>query len=117
MVANRCRVPRNVVFRSVLKPPYLDVTLANFTCLVGDRGDTACIVRQVVPSSAAFEAGVIVDDVIIAFEGQSIASFADLAALIPTRKPNDVVTLRVLREGEELDVELTLKRRGKSQPP
>jgi S1-C subfamily serine protease len=59
-----------------------------------------------------------VDDRIVAFDGQPIADFPALRVAVSTRQPDDTVTLRLVRDGETLDIELTLKRRGDAtQPP
>jgi membrane protease YdiL (CAAX protease family) len=80
--------------------------------------DDKCIVREVIPKSAASEAGVMVDDRILAFEGQPVAGFSDLAAAVSARQPDETVTLSLVRDGETLDIEVTLKRRGDTtQPP
>ncbi len=79
--------------------------------------DTKCIVREVVPNSAASESDIKVDDMIVAFGETPIADFPALAAAISARQPNETVVLRIVRDGETLDIEVTLKRRGDTKQP
>ncbi|WP_417687540.1 DegQ family serine endoprotease [Pseudidiomarina sp.] len=65
-------------------------------------------IAEVVPDSAAAEAGMQSGDVIIAVNGEKVRSFADLSARVKTLgvgKPFDVT---VLRDGDERTFEVTL---------
>jgi S1-C subfamily serine protease len=53
-------------------------------------------------------------DVILEVEGRKVVGPADLARLISTYQPGDKVTLTVLRDGDEDDVEVTLGKRPDS---
>jgi S1-C subfamily serine protease len=55
-------------------------------------------------------------DVILEVEGRKVVGPADLARLISTFQPGDKVTLTVLRDGDEDDVEVTLGKRPDSVP-
>lgn len=47
-------------------------------------------------------------DVIVAIDGKSIDSMEDLGGLLENYKPGDKVTLSVLRDGKQIELELTL---------
>mgnify|MGYP001187547261 CR=1 FL=1 len=81
------------------------------------------LVEQVASGSPAAEAGLlgsgesttingqpvmIGGDVIVAIDGKAIDSMEDLGALLDNYKPGDKVTLTVLRDGKQIEVELTL---------
>jgi S1-C subfamily serine protease len=84
----------------------------------GGPDDTECVVRTVIPNSAASESGIMVGDRIVTIDGQPVANVPELAAAVLTRQPDDTVTLSLIRGGETLDIEVTLKRRGDTaQPP
>ena len=86
--------------------------------IIGGTNDTECIVRQVITNSAASESGIMIGDRIVAFEGQPVANFADLAVAVSTREPDDTVVLSLVRDGQTLDIQVTLKRRGDiTHPP
>ncbi|HWB68883.1 MAG TPA: PDZ domain-containing protein, partial [Solirubrobacterales bacterium] len=55
-------------------------------------------------------------DVIVAVDGHKVIQPDDLARLISASKPGEKVTLRVLRDGDEKDVEVTLGKRPDSAP-
>jgi 2-alkenal reductase len=52
-------------------------------------------------------------DLITAIDGQTVRAFSDLLSyLINNTRPGDTVTLTVLRQGENIDVDVTLEARG-----
>jgi len=50
-------------------------------------------------------------DVIVAYNGESVASMEDLLAQLKQSEPGQTVTLTVLRDGESLDLTVTLGER------
>ncbi len=85
--------------------------------------DEGVVVFQVDPGGPADEAGLVGStymavigddqfpaggDIIVAAEGESIATIQDLQALVLKREAGDVVTLTVLRGGQEVQLEVTL---------
>jgi S1-C subfamily serine protease len=61
--------------------------------------------------AAAYETG---GDVILAVDGHKIVEPDDLAQVVATYQPGDVVTVEILRDGERRDVEVTLGKRPSS---
>jgi serine protease Do len=74
--------------------------------------EEGALVTEVVPDSAADDAGVEVGDVIVAVDGEEIAQATEVRAAVIEHEPGDRVELRVDRDGEERTVEVTLGRRG-----
>ena len=74
--------------------------------------DTGAFVVEVVPESAAAEAGIEVGDVIIEIDGTAVRTSSDVREAVTGRDPGETVTVRIVREGEERTVEVTLGRRG-----
>lgn len=66
-------------------------------------------VLKVVPESAAKEVGLQEDDILTRFDGEELADSFDLIYAIKQRQPGDRVQLTLLREGEEMQMEATLK--------
>lgn len=66
-------------------------------------------VVDVVAQSSAAEAGIKVDDIIREFDGQKIDENTSLADLISKKKPGDLVSVKIFRGGETLDLQVTLK--------
>ncbi len=58
--------------------------------------------------SPAGDAGIEVGDRIVAFDGASIELWDDLSGEIQSRAPGETVTVSVLREGQPLDIDVTL---------
>ena len=66
-------------------------------------------IRQVIDDGPADQAGLWRGDLIIGVDGNDVSSSTDLAAYLLVRTgPGDVIRLRVLRQGQELEFDLTL---------
>ena len=53
-------------------------------------------------------------DTIVAVDGQKLVAENDLSRLIATYDPGEKVTLTIIRDGEEMDVDVTLGARPES---
>jgi S1-C subfamily serine protease len=65
-------------------------------------------VQQVVPGSAAEEAGVMAGDVLIAFDGEAVTDLRTLSNMLGARLAGDEVELTVRREGEDVTLRAVL---------
>jgi hypothetical protein len=65
-------------------------------------------VQQVMPGSAAEEAGIVAGDVITAVDGEPVTDLRSFSELLKARSPGDAVEVTVLRDGEEQIVEAVL---------
>ena len=72
------------------------------------------LVVDVAPESGAAEAGLEQGDIVTSYEGEPVASMAELAGRVRTSQPGDEVDLTVIRGGEEREVTITL---GSSEDP
>jgi serine protease Do len=70
--------------------------------------DSGALVEQVVPGSAAADAGVRKGDIITALGDARVESYGDLLGALRDYAPGDTVTLTVFRDGEEMNLEATL---------
>jgi membrane-associated protease RseP (regulator of RpoE activity) len=81
--------------------PYLGVTFQMITPEIaaqeGITGTTGALVREVAADGPAAKAGLKAGDVIIAVNGQPVDEDNDLRARIATLKPNDEVTLTIVK--------------------
>jgi S1-C subfamily serine protease len=73
----------------------------------GSGGEAA-----IFPGSAAEKAGLKEGDIILEFNGEKITTENTLAKIIMKYNPGDKVTLKILREGKEKIVEVTLGERN-----
>jgi len=69
----------------------------------GDRGEPA-----IFPGSAAEKVGLREKDIILEFDGQKITTENSLARIIMRYNPGDKVVLKVLRNGQELNLKVIL---------
>ncbi|QYG92630.1 PDZ domain-containing protein [Iamia sp. SCSIO 61187] len=82
---------------------YLGVSAADAT---GERSGAQVV--EVETGSPGGEAGIEPGDVITSLDGDPIASAADLVAAVRSREPGTEVTVGVERQGDEVEVALTL---------
>lgn len=72
-------------------------------------GDEAgAVIEEVQPGSAAAAAGLETGDVVLSIDGTRVTGIADLAAQVRSFRPDDTVTLQVVRNGEEVELDVTL---------
>jgi S1-C subfamily serine protease len=69
------------------------------------------VIVEVVPGSAADDAGLQAEDVIVALDGEPIDSMLGLSSRVLVRQPGDEVTIRFVRDGQEREVTVTLGER------
>ena len=58
-------------------------------------------VQQVMPGSAAEEAGILAGDVLVALDGEPITDLRSYSDLLKAKMPGDQIAVTVLRDGEE----------------
>ncbi len=84
---------------------------AGFLGVAGDQsldGSAGVEVTNVTPGSAAELAGILVGDLIVSIDGAPVIAFEELAGLVVARSPGDVVELEMVRDGQDVNVEVTL---------
>jgi S1-C subfamily serine protease len=91
-----------------IEPRPLTPQLASQLGLSASEG---VLVFSVTPGSPAASAGLMPGDAIIEFDGDEIASVEDLFTALRQKSPGDRVELTVLREGEEMELTVTLGER------
>ena len=76
-----------------------------------DQADDGPIIEQVVPKSAAAEAGLKVKDVVTMVNEKRVKTREELVATVREFKPGEVIKLTVKRDGNEMKLNATLGRR------
>ena len=94
--------------------------------------NSGAIVERVEPNSPAEEAGLVAGDeeidfqaipylvggdIIVSVDGKEIVTEADLPAIVARLNPGEEVTLGIIRDGEETDVDITLGTRPAGAAP
>ena len=86
--------------------PSLGITV---TTVEKDGGGTQVQVMEVSAGSGAADAGIQAGDVILAADGQAVSVTSDLLTARRNHIIGDTVTLTILRDGQQFDVEVTLR--------
>ncbi len=73
------------------------------------------LIAGVVEESPAEEAGIEEEDVIVEFDGEKVRSSSSLTGLVKKHSPGDEITLKVVREGKEKKIIVTLGKRPKEE--
>ena len=69
------------------------------------------LLRQVVPNSAADDAGLMDGDIVLSMSDQLLRNIGELSKFLISHQPGDVVNVTLLRDGEELIASITLGER------
>ena len=129
------RVAPQLIADGKISYPYLGITsrdglkLSTIADKLGENVSDGVLVFEVVPGGPAAKAGLrggdaqntidvqgspvpLGGDIIIAFNGQPVEDYTDLISkLTSLSKPGDTVTLTILRDGKQQDVQLTVGER------
>jgi hypothetical protein len=76
---------------------------------MGDDVEFGVLVDEVYEETSAAEGGIQPGDIMISWCGSRLESPRDLFQNLQQHEPGDVVTITVLREGEEVECQVTLK--------
>lgn len=93
----------------------IDTTKAGYLGVALEPADGGLRVVQVMPSSAAVKAGVQTDDLVLSLNGKKIEEVDQFIQTIGGKKPGDLVTLRIRRGEDDLELKATLGKRPPNQ--
>jgi len=79
--------------------------------VIGDPNDAQCVIRQVLPDSAAEEAGLQIGDVVTSFNNEPIHNFSHFVETIRLYRPGDAIPVKINRSGSVFEVTVLLRRR------
>ncbi len=96
-------IAQQIVAGTPIETAYLGVTGEDAT---GDQA--GALITEVVASGPASESGLQVGDLVTAVDALGVRSMTDLAARIRSYSPDDEVVLDVIRNGEPVNVTVTL---------
>lgn len=94
----------SIVSGEPIETAFLGVTGTQFN----EEGRAGALITDVTPGTAADEVGIQVDDVIVFLDGVEIQSLEDLSAQVRAHRPGDTVQVILLRDGEEISLDVTL---------
>lgn len=110
IAANVARGPKTLELRAVLVAP--GRAFLGVTTVAADGAVQGARVTSVRPRTPADRAGIESGDIIVGLGGEPISSPTDLAGVIRSKAPGDVVEVEVVREEETVRVELTIGSRS-----
>ncbi len=93
-----------------------DIPGAPMLGVTGGLDPEKAMIESTVPGSPAAKAGIRKGDIVIQFAGRDITTFDSLVNVVAVHRPDERVLIKVLREGKEVDVELTIGRAGPQIP-
>jgi serine protease Do len=96
------------VVRGYLGVQIQDLTSEMTKSLKLDRNLKGVIVADVFDGSPADTGGLEQGDIILSFDGEEVESVSELRNLVAQSRPNQTVTLKVLRNKKELDVRVKI---------
>ena len=88
----------------------ITMTTINSTAaqMYGFATDSGAYVSSIVSGSPAADSGLEVGDIITKFDDKTVSSASDVMLDVRTKNPGDKVTLTVIRDGQEQQIEITL---------
>jgi putative serine protease PepD len=93
---------------------YIGVSLTDDSVSLDGADRDAAVIKQVVSGAPAAQAGIKVDDAVIAINGQPVNSADSLIGTVRALKPGTKVTLTIVRDGKSSDISVTLAQRPNS---
>jgi S1-C subfamily serine protease len=87
---------------------YAPVRLGIQPGLAGD-GESGIVVESVSPGTSAADGGMKPGDVMLSWNGDSLASVQDMMSKLRASKPGDIAKIRILRDGKEIELDVELK--------
>ncbi|MEX2324626.1 MAG: trypsin-like peptidase domain-containing protein [Nitriliruptoraceae bacterium] len=104
-----------LIEQGFVRHPLLGIAGVDVTPEVAEQfglpASRGAVIESVQPDTGAAEAGLRPGDIIVAVDGEPLATMSQLVAEVRSRAPGDVVQLEIVRSGEQLDVEVTLGER------
>jgi membrane protease YdiL (CAAX protease family) len=91
-----------VMAQSIAATPRLGV--------IGENHTRGCVIKEVVPHSAADQAGLHLGDVIVKFDGEPIPDFASLVQAVRKTQVGQTVVVEVIRGREVQRVDVVMKK-------
>jgi serine protease Do len=92
-------------------PPPSDVARAGYLGVSLEAGDGGVRITQVMPNTAARQAGVMEGDLVVGLSGTTVADPDQFIQQMLKYRPGDEVTLSIRRGDEELELKATLRPR------
>ncbi len=107
----------SIIEKGYLEKVYIGVTVSASYGQRGSQNVQGVTVKSVTEGSPAEEAGIKEGDIITAVNGEKITSASGLSAWTSKSKAGDVLTLSIIRDGENIELKVTLGVRQQTTAP
>ena len=111
-------IVKSIIETGSITKPYIGVTVSNVSSEAQGYGlPTGAAVRSVEADSPAAKAGLEENDIITEVDGTAITSSTELVNYVGEKTPGDELTFKVYRQGEELELTVTIGEKTQSAMP
>ncbi|HEX5696367.1 MAG TPA: trypsin-like peptidase domain-containing protein [Acidimicrobiia bacterium] len=104
-------IAERVVAGEAIESAFLGVSVRD-----AESGRAGALITEVTPGTAADQAGIEDDDLVISLDGVQVQSGPDLAAQVQTHRPGTTVQVVLIRDGEQVTLDVTLGERPNDVP-
>ena len=111
-------IVKSIIETGSITTPYIGVTVSSVSSEAQGYGlPTGAAVRSVEADSPAAKAGLEENDIITEVDGTAINSSTELVNYVGEKTPGDELTFKVYRQGEELELTVTIGEKTQSAMP
>ena len=111
-------IVKSIIETGSITKPYIGVTVSSVSSEAQGYGlPTGAAVRSVEVDSPAAKAGLEENDIITEVDGTAINSSTELVNYVGEKTPGDELTFKVYRQGEELELTVTIGEKTQSAMP
>ena len=111
-------IVKSIIETGSITKPYIGVTVSSVSSEAQAYGlPTGAAVRSVEADSPAAKAGLEENDIITEVDGTVITSSTELVNYVGEKTPGDELTFKVYRQGEELELTVTIGEKTQSAMP
>lgn len=111
-------IVKSIIETGSITKPYIGVTVSSVSSEAQGYGlPTGAAVRSVETDSPAAKAGLEENDIITEVDGTAITSSTELVNYVGEKTPGDELTFKVYRQGEELELTVTIGEKTQSAMP
>jgi S1-C subfamily serine protease len=104
-------IAERVVAGEAIESAFLGVSVGD-----AESGRAGALITAVTPGTAADQAGIEVGDLVISLDGVQVQGGPDLAAQVQTHRPGTTVQVVLIRDGEQVTLDVSLGERPSDLP-
>jgi len=112
------RIATQIITTGAVERPFIGISMREVTPELADhygfKDRHGAVVMDIHPDTPGAKAGLKAMDIIRELDGEEMRATADVQKYVFSRKIGDVVKAKVIREGKEIEIPITLERMPKS---